>query len=99
MTCYLIRLDNGDTAFMCGTDLGPQCECLRFADNLCDYPIAKGKTCDRNLCEDHTHEIAPNLHYCADHYKLWREFVDSGGVKETLENVVAYKEEKKKDSP
>lgn len=38
-----------------------------------------------------TWELAPNIHYCPGHALLWREFRDSGGVKQELENVVPYK--------
>jgi hypothetical protein len=76
---------------LCG-DLGPHCaDCMDVGDNLCDYPVGAGKTCDRQICDTHAHEIAPNLHYCDAHHAAWREFVASGGVAEELRNVVAFK--------
>jgi hypothetical protein len=81
----------GTRKFMCG-DFGPHCaDCMDVGDNLCDYPVGNGKTCDRPICETHAHEIAPNLHYCDGHYAAWREFVAGGGVAEELRTVVAFK--------
>lgn len=60
---------------------------------LCDYPVGNDKTCDKRLCEDHAHEVAPEIHYCPEHYKQWLEFEKSGGVKNHLENVTPYKQE------
>ena len=73
-------------------DLGPHCaDCADVGDNLCDYPVGNGKTCDRAICDAHAHEVAPNLHYCDAHHSAWREFVEGGGVAEELRNVVAFK--------
>jgi hypothetical protein len=80
--------------FICG-DLGPHCaDCADVGENLCDYPVGKGKTCDRSICETHSHEIGPNLHYCDTHYKQWLAFRDAGGVRRELENVVPFKQSK-----
>ena len=77
--------------FMCG-DLGPHCaECADAADHLCDYPVGRKKTCDRNLCEVHANEIAPNLHYCAAHLGMWSAYREGGGVQLELDNVVPYR--------
>lgn len=85
------RRHEGSTVHIRG-DLGPHCaDCADVGDNLCDYPVGDGKTCDRAICDTHAHEIAPNLHYCDGHYAAWREFVASGGVAEELRNVVAFK--------
>lgn len=81
----------GHTMFMCG-DLGAHCaDCMGFGDFLCDYPVGNGKTCDRPLCDDHAHEIAPEIHYCNAHNKMWDAFKKSGGVDATLKNVIAFK--------
>jgi len=92
MPCYVKKLPDGNM-FMCG-DLGPHCvhpDCMDASDNLCDYPVGNGLTCDAPICEDHSHEIGPNLHYCEAHFIAWNEFVAEGGVKRELENVVPYK--------
>jgi len=59
-------------------------------DFLCDFPVGDGKTCDRPICPDHATEIAPEIHYCAGHLLMWKEFRDAGGVERELTNVVPY---------
>lgn len=90
MPCY-VKKQPGGNLFVCG-DLGEHCaDCGCLGEFLCDYPVGDGKTCDRSLCLDHAHEIAPDTHYCAPHYAAWQAFRESGGVKRELENVVPYK--------
>lgn len=92
MSCYSGFLENGAPYIICGK-LGPHCaECQGLAENLCDYPVGKEKTCDRHICRQHSNEISPNLHYCTAHFIMWKDFKLSGGVKKELENVVPYKE-------
>lgn len=91
MGCYTFKTKDGGHGFMCG-DFGPHCaDCSQLGEFLCDYPVGDGKTCDRAICEDHANEIAPEIHYCAGHLKLWQEFRDAGGVRAELQNVVAFK--------
>src|SRR3546814_19939430 len=60
-----------ETVFVHG-DLGKHCtECAAPSDNLYDYPVGDGKTCDRPLCEDHSHEVAHDTHYCRGHFVMW----------------------------
>jgi len=81
----------GQTVFICG-DLGDHCaDCSALGEFLCDFPVGDGKTCDRPICEEHAHEIAPELHYCDAHLKMWQDFKDRGGVDAALQNVVAFK--------
>lgn len=93
MPCYVQEHEDG-LRFYCirGTAKAPpHCsDCLDMGLNLCDFPVGKGKTCDRRMCEKHSHEIAPNVHYCDAHYKMWQGFRDSGGVKKELEHVVPF---------
>ena len=45
MPCYIERMKDGGTMFMCG-NLGPHCaaeKCGALGVNLCDYPVGKGK--------------------------------------------------------
>ena len=89
MSCYY-----KDGMTMCG-DLGPHCadhRCAWAAEYLCDYPVGNGKTCDRPLCSDHAYEVAPDIHYCAQHYSEFEKFKQAGGIKKELENVVPYKQ-------
>lgn len=92
MPCYPIYdKDRKPIGHLCG-DLGPQCvDCGDIAENLCDYPVGDGKTCDRNICDHHSHEVAPNVHYCDGHIKEWQAFRDAGGVKHVLENVTPFR--------
>jgi hypothetical protein len=93
MTCYSIVKEGKHVGFLCG-DFGPHCtECSQVGDEfLCDYPVGKGKTCDKGLCADHAHEVAPNVHYCPGHHAEFEKFRAEGGVKAELENVVPFKD-------
>lgn len=92
MPCYTIYdKDRKPTGHICG-DLGPHCSnCGDGGVNLCDYPVGDGKTCDRSLCNYHSAEVAPDVHYCPAHHAEWVEFKAAGGVKRELENVVPFK--------
>ena len=92
MPCYIKDRPDG-RMFICGEELDlPQCgECLDFADNLCDYPVGDGKTCDRNLCDVHANEIGPDMHYCAVHLGMWTAYRDSGAEVRELQNVVPFR--------
>lgn len=79
--------------FICG-DLGPHCaDCMGFGDFLCDYPVGDGKTCDRPMCSDHSHGVGLDIHYCETHFRMWKEFKESGGVDSALRNVIAIRSE------
>ena len=92
--CAAKKRSEGGSIFLCG-DLGEHCaECSAVGDVLCDFPVGEAKTCDRILCEAHSHIVGQNLHYCQTHYQMWQEFKDKGGVDEALRNVVALKTEK-----
>jgi len=85
----------GDSVFFLCGDFGEHCaDCGGVSEFLCDYPVGDGKTCDRNMCEEHAKEVSPDIHYCETHYKMWRDFVEKGGVDEQLKNVIAFKSEK-----
>lgn len=80
--------ERGDaTMFLCG-DLGPHCaDCAAPSDNLCDYPVGDGKTCDRSICEDHSHDIADDVHYCRGHWIMWMDYLASERGYDVLANV------------
>lgn len=91
MPCYTIRKDGENVGFICG-DLGEHCsECGAVADNLCDYPVGDGKTCDRHICDEHSGQIGVDIHYCPTHKKHWDKFRRNGGEVKELENVVPFK--------
>jgi hypothetical protein len=69
----------GGTFIMCG-DLGPHCSdpsCGAVGDNLCDWPMGRGKTCDLPLCDEHAREIGMDRHLCPVHHPMW---VKAAGV-------------------
>jgi len=69
-------------------DLGPHCtECLAPGENLCDYPVGDGKTCDRSLCDEHAKGVAADTHYCRDHWLMWMDYLASERGYEVLRNV------------
>lgn len=91
MPCYMKDSPELGRMFICG-DLGEHCaECGWVGEYLCDYPVGDGKTCDRQLCESHANEIAPDLHYCAAHLGMWKAYRESGAVERELENVVPFR--------
>lgn len=56
-------------------DFGAHCHgCAAPSDNLCDYPVGEGLTCDRPLCEDHSYEVGRDMHYCEAHHGKWKAF-------------------------
>lgn len=92
MPCYVKDHPKLGRMFICGK-LGPHCaDCGDVGDYLCDYPVGKGKTCDRSMCDDHSTEVAPNLHYCAPHLGMWQAYRDSGALVHELENVLPFKQ-------
>jgi hypothetical protein len=92
--CQAKQGNIGEAIFICG-DLGAHCaDCAGVGDFLCDYPVGDGKTCDRPMCGEHAHEVAPEIHYCDAHYRMWDEFRRKGGVDAALRNVIAFKAEK-----
>lgn len=92
MPCYVLYDDERrPVGHICGK-LGPHCaDCGDVGENLCDFPVGNGKTCDRAICDFHAHEVAPNVHYCEAHYAEWRAFRAGGGVQRELQNVLPFK--------
>lgn len=87
--CYLLK--KGGSGFICG-DLGDHCaQCGTVSDVLCDFPVGDGKTCDRAICEECAHEVAPDVHYCYGHFAEWEKFAAAGGVVRELGNVTPFK--------
>ena len=77
----------GSRVFISG-DLGPHCtECAAPGDNLCDYPVGDGKTCDRSLCDEHSKCVASDTHYCRDHWLMWMDYLATQRGYEVLNNV------------
>ena len=51
MGCAFERTEKGNIMFWCGEKITPCKLCGGVAENLCDYPVGKGATCDLELCE------------------------------------------------
>jgi hypothetical protein len=69
MGCY--KVDGG---WLCG-DLGPHCHepgCGAPGDNLCDWPMGEGKTCDLPLCDEHGREVGEDRYFCAVYHHIWQ---------------------------
>jgi predicted amidophosphoribosyltransferase len=70
MACETIRDAEGHvTAILCGRSRRQTC---RFCHNgyvtkLCDFPVAKGKTCDAGMCEACATNVAHEVDYCPNH--------------------------------
>jgi len=80
MTCYSGHTPSGMKFTICG-DLGPHCSyCSDVGELLCDYPVGNGKTCDRQICQNHANEVADDIHYCHGHHQEWMEFIRNGGA-------------------
>lgn len=70
MPCRSYKTKNGmvHICFGRGQKPPPGCrECGAMSEFLCDFPVGDGKTCDRDLCAEHAHEIGPEQHYCTEH--------------------------------
>jgi hypothetical protein len=62
-----------ENLWMCGDGHPePLCECGRITDLLCDYPMGRGKTCDKPMCAEHAFEIAEDKHLCLIHHAEFR---------------------------
>lgn len=73
---------------VCG-DLGKHCsDCMRPAENLCDYPVGDDITCDRVICDKHSNTVGDNMHYCSQHYQQWREYLKNGDHNAKLLDVL-----------
>lgn len=80
--------ERGESPMFITGDLGAHCtECLAPGENLCDYPVGDGKTCDRPLCDDHCTEVTKDVHYCRGHFIMWREYLASQRGYDVLDNV------------
>lgn len=82
--CTPVRLDNGETGFICFKGRGkariPLCNCGYMSEFLCDWPMGDGKTCDVNLCRVCALELRPELHYCPAHAELRQAELAAKGI-------------------
>lgn len=77
MKCKTLKLSGGGVAIVCGRtvpeamapcSVGPP----HPGGLLCDWPVARGKSCDAPLCERHAAKIGPDSHLCPKHARVWR---------------------------
>lgn len=67
MHCTRVNV-GGTGAIICGPRRIPVCSfCRGIAGLECDFPIRKGKTCDRKICRSCAIAVAPNVDFCPDH--------------------------------
>ncbi|MBB5443251.1 MULTISPECIES: hypothetical protein [unclassified Paraburkholderia] len=86
MPCIPFRLPDGTSGIVCTRDRRTErrCSvdsCRAPSGYQCDFPVSRGKTCDRHLCAAHAREIAPDVHYCPRHFDVWNAYRDAGGIK------------------
>jgi len=70
MTCTTVSLGNGRTAILCSKGHAPVRRCWfcgRPASYLCDWPMKKGESCSRPLCDGCRHSVVGRLDYCGPH--------------------------------
>ena len=75
MPCIPFRFPDGVTGIVCVRGRRVRCSagsCGAASGYQCDYPVSTRKTCDRHLCATHAHEIAPDVHYCPEHFAQWQ---------------------------
>ena len=109
MPCFIHRVEpssgiefgrvyqrDAHTIFFCArnSDESPCFACADAGDYLCDYPVGKDKTCNRALCEQHRHSVAPELDYCDLHYSEWCEFKATGAPLKHFEHVIPCRSER-----
>lgn len=76
MGCKAYRGEDGRPMFICGDDdlLHEPCYRCGFDHQLlCDWPIGEGKTCDIQMCPDHTDQVGDDLHLCQIHKAMFDE--------------------------
>lgn len=76
MKCDRVQIPGGGVAIVCSRGRRQKrChQCGQSAKLLCDWKIAKGKTCDMQICATHAQEVAPEKHLCPEHQKAYKEW-------------------------
>lgn len=72
MPCTPFRLPGGISGIVCtrGRKRAPRCSvvgCNATSCFQCDHRNRLGKTCDRNLCAVHAHQVGEDTHLCPSH--------------------------------
>jgi len=78
MDCTHVKLPGGLTAIVCGRGMKTPRRLCRWcrapAPLLCDWKLAGGRTCDKEICAAHAFEVEPDKHLCPAHviaYRRW----------------------------
>ncbi|TAM02173.1 MAG: hypothetical protein EPN70_17635 [Paraburkholderia sp.] len=77
MPCIPLRTPDGIRGIICSRGrrrAPPPCSvdgCAASSGFQCDYSVGRKRTCDRHLCAAHANEIAPDVHYCPEHFARW----------------------------
>ncbi|MDR3100794.1 MAG: hypothetical protein LBV73_27490 [Paraburkholderia sp.] len=77
MPCTPFQLPDGTHGFICSRGrrrAPPPCSvdgCDASSGFQCDYRVGR-KRCDRHLCAAHAHEVGPDVHFCPEHFALWK---------------------------
>lgn len=70
MPCIDLKIPGG-VAIVCtrgrGGRWGPCYACSAPHEALCDWPVGKGKTCDRRLCRQHRARQGGDVDWCHFH--------------------------------
>jgi hypothetical protein len=70
MACEIRHDDHGRvTMILCGSSRCARCKFCNdgYVTRLCDFPVAKGKTCDAGMCARCATGIAHEVDYCPTH--------------------------------
>jgi hypothetical protein len=70
MTCEIVHdSQSGINIFVCGRSRRQTCKFCHqgYVSKLCDFPVAKGKTCDAGMCTKCATSIAHEVDYCPTH--------------------------------
>jgi len=77
MPCERVTLPGGSMAIICTrgrSRVAKVCqataECHGSGTKLCDWPTAKGKTCDLRSCQEHAHNVGHEVDYCPAHWEI-----------------------------
>jgi hypothetical protein len=82
MQCVLQKLPGGQAVILCGKfrQRIPKCFCGAEVARLCDFPLGKGKTCDRPVCARHAKRVGPDHDLCPIHAKDWANRTGQGSL-------------------
>lgn len=73
MPCSHVRI-GGATAIICGPKRIPTCSsCGSISTRMCDWKLARNKTCDRRLCDACTYQPANDKDLCPEHRRAWEQ--------------------------